>query len=393
VRFIYTFMTPFHQGPPFPVSSSPILPLNVQPIRSTRPSPLSPFSLSDNPQSFSTSSGVLTTGNPHGFAPHPSHSVPSDWTGNDPEVRIDSSALGSQYSQTIDGPSYPPSRSLATTPSGWDGPMDATPYPPFPQGSDGATTFFYRSPTPSSRQRTNQACEKCRDRKTKVCIFHILDYQNEADIQLKCSGGRPTCTRCQTRGLVCEYATQNRVRGLARARRRNMPPTESPTSVPPSRAAFASHPYAPSVPTGHPRWESQSISPKGRGIEANVTARISWPLSDQSDESSDSSGVASFELSERTRYLGWSNAQTSDGISQSPRQGPNPIQNSNSHFHSMHRAAVDIKNQFCSPALHRSPSMPQLTSHETFPGASFSVPAARDPSFMEFLSPSQESLR
>ncbi|KDQ61122.1 hypothetical protein JAAARDRAFT_573057 [Jaapia argillacea MUCL 33604] len=36
------------------------------------------------------------------------------------------------------------------------------------------TSFFCRSPTPAARQRTAQACEKCRERKTKVlpsCTF------------------------------------------------------------------------------------------------------------------------------------------------------------------------------------------------------------------------------
>lgn len=43
-----------------------------------------------------------------------------------------------------------------------------------PTGSvPGATgnSLFLRSPTPTKRQRTNQACEKCRDRKAKVCLL------------------------------------------------------------------------------------------------------------------------------------------------------------------------------------------------------------------------------
>jgi hypothetical protein len=35
-------------------------------------------------------------------------------------------------------------------------------------------SFFYR--IPNSRQRTAQACDKCRDRKTKVCLSHNLEY-------------------------------------------------------------------------------------------------------------------------------------------------------------------------------------------------------------------------
>ncbi|KAL5532830.1 hypothetical protein ACEPAF_4604 [Sanghuangporus sanghuang] len=49
-----------------------------------------------------------------------------------------------------------------------------------------------------ARQRTAQACEKCRDRKTK------------------CSGTKPTCKRCADRGLQCVWAPDTRVRGPSR---------------------------------------------------------------------------------------------------------------------------------------------------------------------------------
>ncbi|KIJ45020.1 hypothetical protein M422DRAFT_30187 [Sphaerobolus stellatus SS14] len=54
-------------------------------------------------------------------------------------------------------------------------------------GPDG-TCIFLRSPTPLKRQRTTQACEKCRERKAK------------------CSGARPACGRCLDRGLTCYYS-------------------------------------------------------------------------------------------------------------------------------------------------------------------------------------------
>lgn len=55
--------------------------------------------------------------------------------------------------------------------------------------------------SPSGRQRTAQACDKCRERKTK------------------CSGEKPVCQRCTSRGLICEYSYREpRVRGPARAR-------------------------------------------------------------------------------------------------------------------------------------------------------------------------------
>ncbi|KIL65272.1 hypothetical protein M378DRAFT_10904 [Amanita muscaria Koide BX008] len=59
---------------------------------------------------------------------------------------------------------------------------------------DPSTGIFYRTPE-HPRLRTAQACEKCRTRKAK------------------CSGEHPTCKRCQTRGLICEYAKEGRVRG------------------------------------------------------------------------------------------------------------------------------------------------------------------------------------
>ncbi|KAF8521767.1 hypothetical protein BU17DRAFT_64753 [Hysterangium stoloniferum] len=54
-------------------------------------------------------------------------------------------------------------------------------------GPDG-TCVFLRSPTPLKRQRTSQACDKCRERKAK------------------CSGSRPSCTRCTDKGLSCFYS-------------------------------------------------------------------------------------------------------------------------------------------------------------------------------------------
>ncbi|CAE6451183.1 unnamed protein product [Rhizoctonia solani] len=73
-------------------------------------------------------------------------------------------------------------------------------------------SFFLRSPTPSKRQRTNQACEKCRERKAK------------------CNGARPTCQRCAARGHICEYAKERRMRGPNKTGRRGSieDPTDSP---------------------------------------------------------------------------------------------------------------------------------------------------------------------
>jgi hypothetical protein len=162
-------MSPYHQGPPFPVSSSPILPLEVQPSRTKRPSPLPLLPLSDYPHRFSASSG--------------------HWTGNASAVCPNPSGLRTGYMHNTTSTTglttslpYPPLRPLASTPAGWDVdlPTDLVPHASLVQGSQGGTTFFYRSPTPSARQRTNQACEKCRDRKTKVfMLFHVMVHQAE----------------------------------------------------------------------------------------------------------------------------------------------------------------------------------------------------------------------
>ncbi|THU80860.1 hypothetical protein K435DRAFT_873932 [Dendrothele bispora CBS 962.96] len=57
-----------------------------------------------------------------------------------------------------------------------------------------STGIFIYSPE-HFRLRTAQACEKCRTRK------------------VKCSGDHPSCERCLTRGLICQYAKDGRVRG------------------------------------------------------------------------------------------------------------------------------------------------------------------------------------
>ncbi|CCO27576.1 hypothetical protein BN14_01560 [Rhizoctonia solani AG-1 IB] len=86
------------------------------------------------------------------------------------------------------------------------------------------TSFFLRSPTPTKRQRTNQACEKCRERKAK------------------CNGARPTCQRCAARGHICEYAKERRMRGPNKTGRRgSQADIEDPIDSP-GRAATALDP-------------------------------------------------------------------------------------------------------------------------------------------------------
>ncbi|KAF8163413.1 hypothetical protein B0H34DRAFT_795124 [Crassisporium funariophilum] len=79
---------------------------------------------------------------------------------------------------------------------------------------------FVKVPPPLIRQRTAQACDKCRERKTK------------------CSGHRPVCLRCTNRGLICEYSVrETRIRGPLRSRIqagliRSISPSDFPAHYP-----------------------------------------------------------------------------------------------------------------------------------------------------------------
>ncbi|KAF8226780.1 hypothetical protein L208DRAFT_797360 [Tricholoma matsutake] len=114
-----------------------------------------------------------------------------------------------------------------------DGPPDSrAKSTPFPESSSAAErsipleskhTFQARTqvPTPPDRQRTAQACDKCRERKTK------------------CSGDHPVCSRCTTRGLICQYSSREpRPRGPSKARSRTIssldlhPPPKANNSIP-----------------------------------------------------------------------------------------------------------------------------------------------------------------
>ncbi|KAG9128523.1 hypothetical protein FRC07_005890 [Ceratobasidium sp. 392] len=102
------------------------------------------------------------------------------------------------------GSGRPHAMSLSHVEAKEEHPWNLVSWQPFNQDgtAPGTAAFFLRSPTPTKRQRTNQACEKCRERKAK------------------CNGARPTCQRCQARGHICEYAKERRMRGPNRTGRR-----------------------------------------------------------------------------------------------------------------------------------------------------------------------------
>lgn len=86
---------------------------------------------------------------------------------------------------------------------------------------DPETGIFLRT-VEHPRLRTAQACEKCRIRKAK------------------CSGEQPNCKRCLSRGLICEYAPERKMRGPNKPKPPPAPAspvsTGSPTSATKSSA-------------------------------------------------------------------------------------------------------------------------------------------------------------
>ncbi|KAK0200106.1 hypothetical protein DFS33DRAFT_1278493 [Desarmillaria ectypa] len=105
---------------------------------------------------------------------------------------------------------------------------------------DPSTGIFYRTPE-HPRLRTAQACEKCRTRKAK------------------CSGEHPSCKRCLTRGLICRYAQEGRVRGPNKPKK---PAVSSEGASPPSSQNQSSRQRRPgssgSPSTSHAAMETSS---------------------------------------------------------------------------------------------------------------------------------------
>ncbi|KDQ10586.1 hypothetical protein BOTBODRAFT_68514 [Botryobasidium botryosum FD-172 SS1] len=199
---------------------------HVAAFRPTR-EPLARASLNRQPVSFALSSLLAPmscfTPPPHTALAYPasptirhpprastdpySYSTPAP----DHVQRISRSASADSLSVSSASPAYLPTPPIAPapnpnpTPTGepeaeisWNlVPCEA----PFASTHDGAqpgangSSFFLRSPTPTKRQRTVQACEKCRERKAK------------------CNGARPCCMRCASRGLPCVYPKERRMRG------------------------------------------------------------------------------------------------------------------------------------------------------------------------------------
>ncbi|KAF8659948.1 hypothetical protein AX16_001684 [Volvariella volvacea WC 439] len=111
---------------------------------------------------------------------------------------------------------------------------------------DPSTGVFYRTPE-HPRLRTAQACEKCRTRKAK------------------CSGEHPSCKRCITRGLACEYAKEGRVRGPNKPKQKPLAATNNPDGTKSSPT---------SASASNPRGKG-ALAPDSANRSTNATTHIS----------------------------------------------------------------------------------------------------------------------
>ncbi|KAJ7620944.1 hypothetical protein FB45DRAFT_1032216 [Roridomyces roridus] len=158
------------------------------------------------------------------------------------------------------------------------------------QGSlDPTTGIFFPEPP---KVRTALACDKCRSRKAK------------------CSGEQPTCGRCSSRGLVCEYTKERRTQGLygrpRAASSANYPPSrESPSREPDSRRLrrnttaarpLSSVPYLP-----FPAHLSASNADKRLSLPASLTKDSAevYPMDTTDDNGYEASNANDSETSSR----------------------------------------------------------------------------------------------
>ncbi|KAI0705912.1 hypothetical protein BC835DRAFT_1409969 [Cytidiella melzeri] len=112
------------------------------------------------------------------------------------------------------------------------------------------------SSPPIIRRRTARACQPCRKRKSK------------------CSGEQP-CTRCQTRGLQCEYDDKLVVRGNAATTATPVKPARYRTSSGSSRSEHRHQPYAVVGPSTHPR-SSRQLDVIGQPLKRNTADSLGF---------------------------------------------------------------------------------------------------------------------
>lgn len=245
---------PQSQAPTEPMpgtfSSKLIQPISAQPAHAPPP----PMYLPQNPYALY---------NPFGYAPVPltyaSLAVPPNPTYHHLLPYLDS--LISQRRASNPHPHLPPT-APANLVSGYRNGAAIGEHFINTEGS-----YFCRTPSPASRQRTAQACVKCRERKTK------------------CTGTSP-CARCTARGLVCTYVAprdkDHRGPARHRAELRDLPPIQQPSPFFRPAPHFLGVPGPASVPMLR-GWEDDSEP--GSCPSSATSSRFSVSSAGSSDSS------------------------------------------------------------------------------------------------------------
>lgn len=144
---------------------------------------------------------------------------------------------------------------------------------------------LHRHPSSAPRQRSAKACKKCRRRKTKVRIYSLTFSNFHSCTAIQCSGGQP-CTRCNARGLECEYDEKSVPRGPSKARMelrkkpsrsgsstsRTSSPADSPDSVPSASALNGPDEVPPTLDVPVQQTSADLQPPQQPFVASNVIA-------------------------------------------------------------------------------------------------------------------------
>ncbi|CAL1708362.1 unnamed protein product [Somion occarium] len=153
----------------------------------------------------------------------------------------------------------------------------------------GGACIFLRTPTPVEKRRTTQACVTCRERKAK------------------CSGSRPACARCLSRGVSCEYGPdpkRNRVESKQTQRyHHSFPHPYSPrdscsSSVSSTSDRFDDSPLPYASSEFSPKFEDESLA-----VLSPSPAWTSYTTSSDTQQTSSRTNVGNFGGDERTSFL------------------------------------------------------------------------------------------
>ena len=73
---------------------------------------------------------------------------------------------------------------------------------------------------PPRRVATQQACDNCRTRKSRVCSMNIVYTASSSHAPLQCSGTKPRCRRCLKHGYECHYSHRPKIQAPKTAQTR-----------------------------------------------------------------------------------------------------------------------------------------------------------------------------